>query len=205
MLFFIAAYLATDVHTIGEKFNKIVVESIYLLTQAVYAFYVNMSVANCKLRQYIIEFVGRNLLCCIAPRFVRRAMRLHNQAIETKIHSLLTKWSYQVTSTTNMTGVADYRQLRYAAAQLYRDLPHRSIAIYLVVVTREATMNGSQALDACLIETFHRSNPQFEVWIYWILHKYGNIYTTKRIGKCLHSEGIGRGTCSYPNNVDTIF
>ena len=49
MLFLIAAYLSADVHTIREKFNKIVVESIYLLTQAVYAFYINVSVANCKL------------------------------------------------------------------------------------------------------------------------------------------------------------
>ena len=84
-------------------------------------------------------------------------MSLHNQTIKTKIHSLLAKWSYQITPSTDMTWVADYRQLWYAAAQFYRYLPHWGIAINLVIVTREATMNGSQALDACLIKTFHRS------------------------------------------------
>ena len=61
-------------------------------------------------------------------------MTLNNQSVETQVHSLLAQWSYQLATTSNVTWVADDRQLGDTTTQLDRNLPHGSITVYLLLV-----------------------------------------------------------------------
>ena len=90
-------------------------------------------IANDKQTENVVEHIGSNLLLGIAPRIVRTTVALDDKTIKTEIHSLLTQWCYQVATSTDVAWVADDRQLRNAAMQFDRNLPHRQVAIDLLV------------------------------------------------------------------------
>ena len=104
-----------------------------------------------------------------------------------------------------MTGVIDDRQLWNTTMQFDRYLPHRHVTIDLLVVTGETTMNSRHALHPSLIQTLQCTNPQFQVWIDRILHEYRDVHTFQSIGKSLHRKRISSSTCTYPQDIDTIF
>ncbi len=125
-------------------------------------------------------------------------MALYYQAVKAQVHRLLAKRSNELSPTPDMAGVTNHRQLGDATMQLNGNLPHRRIAVYLVVERRETTMDGSQTLDASLIKALHSTNPQFEVRVDRVLHEYGHVDTLQGIGQSLHGKGISRGTGTYP-------
>ena len=70
-------------------------------------------------------------------------MAFYDQTVEVKVHSLLTKRSYQFAFSTDMTGIAEDGQIRDAAAQFDRNVPLGQIAVNLLVVAAETTMNST--------------------------------------------------------------
>ena len=104
-----------------------------------------------------------------------------------------------------MARVADDWQLWYAAVQLNRNLPHREIAVNLLVEAGESAVDGTEFLDACLVDALQGTDPELEVWVYRVLNEHRHVYALKTVGKCLHGEWVGRSTCAYPQNVDSIF
>ena len=103
-----------------------------------------------------------------------------------------------------MTGVANYRQLRYSTTKLYRNLPHWGVTVNLLLVARETTMNGSKTLNTSLVYALQCSNPQLQVGVNWVLYKHRYIYPLQRVGNSLHGKWVGRCTCSNPQNVDAV-
>ncbi len=103
-----------------------------------------------------------------------------------------------------MTGVIDDRQFGNTATQLDRNLPHRHVTIYLLVIAGETAVDSCQALHTSLVQTLHRTNPQLQVGVDGILHEDGDIHTLQRVGKCLHGKRIGRGTRTHPQDINAI-
>ena len=66
-------------------------------------------------------------------------------------------------------------------------------------------MDSTKLLDASLINTLESTNPKFEVWINRILYQYRYIHALQAISKSLHGKWVGRCTCTYPENIDSIF
>lgn len=94
-----------------------------------------MLIADDEQRQYVVEYVWGHLLLCIAPGLVGVAMALDNQSVETKVHCLLTEWRNEIAASADMTWVAYYWQVGYSPVQLYWNLPHRQVAVNLLVDT----------------------------------------------------------------------
>ena len=164
-----------------------------------------MLVADNQQREDVVENIGGNLLLGIAPRLVRIAVTLNNQAIETKVHSLLTQRSNQFTTSTNVGGVADDGQFRNATMQLDGNLPHRSIAVYLLLEAGETTMDGTQALDTSLVQALHSTNPELEIRIDRVLYEHRDVNTLQGIGQSLHGKRIGSGAGTNPQDVHIVF
>ena len=204
VLLLVSTNLTAYTHTFSQKIHQLVVEFIDLSTQSMQALGRIMLVTNYKKTEDIIEYLWCNLLLSIAPRIIWLAVALYDKAIKAQVHSLLAERSNQVATTTNVARVTDDRQLWYAAMQLDRNLPHREVAVNLLVEARESTMDSTQALDTCLIDALEGTNPQLQVWIDWILHQHWYIHTLQTVSQCLHSKRICRSTSTYPKNIDTI-
>ena len=118
-------------------------------------------VANNEERENVMKHVGSDLLGSIAPSLVGGAMRFDDETIEAQIHGLLTEGSYKLAFASNVTRVANDGEFGNATSQFYGNLPRWVVAIEFVVVTGKTSMNGAYALDACLVEALHSTNPQF--------------------------------------------
>ena len=66
-------------------------------------------------------------------------------------------------------------------------------------------MNSCHMLNACLINALHTANPKFEVRVDRVFHKHRVVDALHAISQSLHSKRISGGTCTHPQNVDTIF
>ena len=66
-------------------------------------------------------------------------------------------------------------------------------------------MDGSQSFDSGLVEALHGSDPEFEVWVDRVLDQYGTVVSFEAVGEVLHGEGVGRGACTDPQDVDAVF
>ena len=132
MLFFVFAYFATDTHPSGEKLHQLIVHFVDLTAQLGNAFCRHSLITDDKQRKDIIQHIGGHLLRGIAPSLIGRAMTLHYQPVEAKIHCLLAQRGYQLAAATDMTWVAYHRQARQTAVQLNRYLPHRHVAVNLL-------------------------------------------------------------------------
>ena len=100
-----------------------------------------------------------------------------------------------------MGWVVDDRQLWYTATQLDRNLPHRSVAINLLLVARESAVDSTQTLNASLVDTLQSTYPQFQVGVHGVLYEYGHVNTLQRIGDSLHSKWVGRCAGTNPQYV----
>ena len=164
-----------------------------------------MLITNYEEAQDVIQDIRSDLLLGIAPGIIRRAVALYDQTVEAQVHSLLAERSDEVAATADVARVADDRQLRNAAVQLDRNLPHREIAVDLLVEAGETAVDGTKSLDTSLVDTLERTDPELKIRIHRVLHQHRNIHALKAVSQCLHGEWIGRSTCSHPQNIDSIF
>ena len=81
----------------------------------------------------------------------------------------------------------------------------RKVAVYLFVVAAETTVDSSQTFQACVVDTFQCTDPQFQVWVYRIFYQHGDVDPFQCVGNFLYGERIGCGTCAYPKDVDSCF
>ena len=190
MLFLILTNLTAHTHTLSKEVHQLVIQFVNLLAQLLDALCRSVLITDNEQREDIVEHIWCHLLRGVTPCLVRVAVALYNQTIEAQVHSLLTQRCNQLTTSTDMTGVADDWQLRNTTMQLDRNLPHRHVTIDFLVVGRETTVNGTQTLYASLIEALQRTNPQFQVWVHWVLHKHRDVNTLQRVGQSLHSKGV---------------
>ena len=134
VLLLILTDLATYAHAPGEKIHELVVEFVNLMTQLGDALGGSGLAAHYEQREDIVEHVGRNLLLGVTPCTVGIAVALNDKSVETKVHCLLTYRSHEFATTTYVGWVADDRQIGYAAMQFDWYLPHRHVAVNLLVV-----------------------------------------------------------------------
>ena len=66
-------------------------------------------------------------------------------------------------------------------------------------------MYGGQPLNACLIDTFHTANPQFQIGVHWVFNQHRHIHSAQTIGQSLHRKGVSRRACANPQNVNSMF
>ena len=90
--------------------------------------------AHYKQREDIVEHVGSNLLLGVTPCAVGITVALHDESVETEVHGLLAKRSHEFATSTDVRRVADDGQFGYATMQFDRYLPHRHVAVYLLVI-----------------------------------------------------------------------
>ena len=147
------------------------------MTQLGNTFRRNTFVTNDQQTQDVIQYIRRNLLFCITPSLIRIAMALYNQTINTQVHRLLTQRSNQLSTTTDMTGVANHGKVGITTTQLNGNLPHRKVAVNLLIIRREATVNGTQSLYTRLVDSFQGTNPQFNVGINRVFHEDRHIHS----------------------------
>ena len=103
-----------------------------------------------------------------------------------------------------MAGVVDDGQIGNTASQFDRNLPHGQVAVNLLVVAGETPVDGCQLRDARLVDALQGPYPQFEVRVHRVFHQHGGIGAPEGVGQVLHGEGVGRCSCSYPEDVDAI-
>ena len=65
-------------------------------------------------------------------------------------------------------------------------------------------MYNTEFSDACSIDTFQSTNPQFEIWVDRILDEDRDVQSMHRVCQQLYSKWICCCACSYPQNVNTI-
>ena len=198
VLLLVSTNLTANTHTLSQEIHQLVVQLINLTTQLMQTFSRIMLITNHQETQDVIQNLRSNLLLSITPSIIRLAVTLHDQAIKTKVHCLLTKWSDQITTTTDMAWVTDDRQLWNAAMQLNRNLPHRKISINLFIKAGETTMDSTQLLDTSLIDTLESTDPQLQIRVYRVFHQYRYIHAFQTVSKRLHRKRIGRSTCTNP-------
>ena len=133
MLLLVLANLAAHTHTLGKEFHQAVVEFVNLLTQFVNTLSGDSLRTHYEQSENVVKHIGSNLLLGVAPCVVGRAMALYHKSVKAKVHCLLAERSNQFASTANMARVADDRQVGNAAAQLDWNLPHRQVAVNLLV------------------------------------------------------------------------
>ena len=201
MLFFVCTDFTCHTHPFGQLLNKIVVAFVYLLAQFAEVLGALCFLADDQQVEDVIQHIRGDLLGCIAPGTVRVAVALDNQSVETQIHSLLAEWSNQFALSTYVAGVTDNRKVGNSAAQLNGDMPLGQVTVELFVIAAKSAVDGTQAFQACIVETFQSSNPQLQVRIYRVLYQYRNIHTFQRIGNFLHGKRVGGGACAYPKQV----
>ena len=151
----------------------------------------------------VAQDVRCDLLGGIAPGSIRVAMALGDDTVEAQVHGLLTKRGYQLTLAADVRRVAEDRQVGDASAQLDGDVPLGQVAVNLLVVRREATVNGTQSFQARPVDALQGTDPKFEVGVHWILHQHGDVHALQRVGYFLHGERVGCGACANPKDVDT--
>ena len=160
MLFLVMTDLTTHTHSLGQQFHQVVVELIDLFTQLTDSLGGSLLIADDQQTEDEVEHVRCHLLLGITPCLVRLAMTLHDQSVEAKVHGLLAQRCNQFAASADMTRVADDGQFRDAAAQLDGNLPHRHVTVDLLVVGREAAVDGTQSFNTCLVDTLQRTDPQ---------------------------------------------
>ena len=112
MLLLVLTNLTAHTHALSQQIHQLVVQLVNLLTQLGDTLGSGLLIADYQQAQDVVEYIRCYLLLGIAPSLIRIAVALHNQTVETKVHSLLTQRCYQLTTSTDMRGVADDRQLR---------------------------------------------------------------------------------------------
>ena len=204
MLLFVASDLAADVHTLGQQFHQLVIQLVNLLTQLLDVLSGDVFIADDEQREDVVKHLRCHLLLGIAPCLVGIAVALDDESVEAQVHSLLAQGSYQFTLATNVRGVADDGKIRNATMQLDGNLPHGGIAINFLLKTREATMDGSQTLDASLVQTLHGTNPQFQVRVDRVLDEDWDVDSPQRVSQSLHGKGVCSGSGTYPQNIHVV-
>ena len=204
MLLLVLTDLAAHLHTLGKQVHQLVVELIDLLTQLGDALRLRVLIADDEQREDVVEHIGRHLLLGVAPGLIGIAVALDDQTVEAEVHRLLTERRNEFATAADMRGIADDRQLGDATAQLDGNLPHRGVAVDLLLVAGEAAMDGPQTLDASLIDALKGTNPQFKVRVDGVLHEHGHIGTFQRIGDSLHGEGVSRCAGANPEDINAI-
>ena len=129
-------------------------------------------------------------------------MALGNDTVESQVHGLLAERSYQFTFATDVRRVAEDRQFGDATTQFDRDVPLREVAVNLLVVRGETTMDGTETLQTGSVDALERTNPKFKIRIYRILDEDGDVHTLQRVGYLLHGERVGGSARSNPKEVD---
>ena len=190
MLLLVLTNLTTYAHTLCQQIHQLIVKLVNLLTQLCNTLGSGLLITDYQQTQDVVQNIRSYLLLSITPSLVRIAVTLNNQSVETKVHSLLTKWSYQLTTTTDVTWVADDWQLWYTATQLDRNLPHWGITVNLLLVARETAMYCSQTLDTSLIQTLKSTNPKLQIRVYRVLNENRNVYALQRVGNSLHCKWV---------------
>ena len=66
-------------------------------------------------------------------------------------------------------------------------------------------MDDAEALDACAVDAFEGTYPQFEVGVDGVLDQDRYVDAPERVGQFLHGKGIGCRTCSDPQDIDAVF
>ena len=129
-------------------------------------------------------------------------MRLDDQAVESEVHGLLRERGHQLAFAADVARVAEDRQLRQPAVQLDGDRPHRVIAVEALVDGGEAAVNDAQPADSGIVDAFHGADPELQVGTYGVLDQHRDVVTPQGVGDLLHGEGVGRGACPDPEQVD---
>ena len=153
----------------------------------------------------VAQNIRSHLLGSITPSRIRIAVAFGDETIEAQVHGLLTERSYQFTLATDVRRIAEDRQFRNTATQFDRNVPLRKVAVDLLVIGRETTMDSSQALQSGTVKALERTDPKFEVRIYRILYQYRDIHSLQRICQFLYGKRVGGGTGTYPKYIDTCF
>ena len=115
VLLLVLTNLTAHTHALCQQLHQLVVKLVNLLTQLGDTLGSGLLVADNQQAQNVVKYIWCYLLLGIAPSLVRIAVALHNQTVETKVHSLLAQRCNQLAATTNVTWVADDRQLRNTA------------------------------------------------------------------------------------------
>ena len=104
-----------------------------------------------------------------------------------------------------MTGIDYNGQIWDTTSQFNRYLPMRIVSVNTLIISGEATVNGSKFSKPGVIKTFQSPNPQLNIRIYRIFYKNWYIHTFECIGYFLHCKRICRSTCTDPKNVNPEF
>ena len=196
---------ATYTHTLGQYFDDSIVAFVDLGTEFVQAFGAMLFLTDDEQVEDIAQDVRSYLLRSVTPGCIRVAMAFGDDTVEAQVHGLLAERSHQFTLATDVRWVAEDRQIGDATTQFDRNVPLRKVAINLLVVRRETTMDGTQALQTGTVDALERTDPKFEVGVHRILHQYGHVYTLQGVCQLLYGKRVSSGTGTYPKDVDACF
>jgi len=145
------------------------------------------------------------LLCCIAPRFLRIRMRLHHQSLHAKIQGPLCYFGHQIPPSCNVAGIANNGQIGHHAFQLQRNFPAGRISVGVGVVRGKSPVNGHQLSDSSGMYPLQGSQPKRQIWTNWVFYKNGHINAPQGIRNILNTERIYRRSCPYPKGFNPRF
>src|SRR5262245_9652654 len=101
-----------------------------------------------------------------------------------------------------MTWITDERKIWKGQLQFNRNLPIRIVSKRRLLKRMEATMNGCDLIDTCLMKSFNCADPQLQIRIYRILNHHRNINALQSISDFLHCKRTDCGSCADPKNID---
>ncbi|OAV64534.1 hypothetical protein Barb6_03206 [Bacteroidales bacterium Barb6] len=104
-----------------------------------------------------------------------------------------------------MAGVAEDRQIGHTPAQFDGDMPERQIAVHLLVIRAEPSVNNPYPAKPRPIEPFDSPDPKLQVRIDGILYQHGNIRSLQSISYFLHGKRIDRCPRPNPKYINTGF
>ena len=90
-------------------------------------------------------------------------MALDDKSVEAHVHGLLSEGSYELALAADVGWIADNGERRVAQTQLDGYVPPGHIAVEMLAVGREAAMDCTKAVDACVVDALERSYPELKV------------------------------------------
>jgi len=129
-------------------------------------------------------------------------MDLYHEAVEMEVEGGLGDTRNPLTTTTDVAGVADEREVGHEAVELHGNFPEGVVAIAEVVVDVESTVDGSYIGQSYLTAAFDGADPEVKVGYGCVLHHHGDGGATQGFGDLLYGEGAAGGAGTNPEGVD---
>ena len=120
-------------------------------------------------------------------------MTFYYQSVETHVERLLRKRRYQLALAAYVAWVADKGHVGEASAQLDGYVPLRLVAVDVLAVGAESSVDGAELTYPGIIEPLKGTYPQVKVGAYGVFHQYRNVAAIigEGVGDFLHCERVG--------------